>query len=179
MLSLSFFSSYGVYIILGLSAVAIIILFFYRLKNQDEYEGEVVDSKGINFQKKGIGINLKMQAYERLTILLERTDAVRLLSMIDKKEKSIEKIESDILKIIFSEFDYNISQQVYVSDILWNLVIAAKNKNISLVSSVKNSLKKNANGSDFFSAFKLVLENQEITPSKIALNYLKKEVRSI
>jgi len=179
MLSSSFFSSYGAYIILGFCAVSIIILFVYRLKKQDKDEGEIIDSKDINFKKQGIGINLKMQAYERLTILLERTDSVRLLSMIDKKEKSIEKIESDILKIIFSEFDYNISQQVYVSDILWNLVVAAKNKNISLVSSVKHSLKKNANGSDFFSAFKLVLENQEITPSKIALDYLKKEVRSI
>jgi len=41
---------------------------------------------------------------------------------------------------------------------------------------VKNSLKKNATGADFFNAFKLVLENQETTPSRIALSYLKKEI---
>ena len=28
-----------------------------------------------------------MQAYERLTIFLERTDSLRLLAMIDKNEK--------------------------------------------------------------------------------------------
>jgi hypothetical protein len=120
-----------------------------------------------------------MQAYERLAIFLERTDPIRLLSMIDKTEKNIEKIELNILQNILSEFEYNISQQVYVSDILWDLIITSKNKNISLISSVKNSLKKNAHGSDFFNALKLVLENQETTPSKIALSYLKKEVRSI
>ena len=50
---------------------------------------------------------------------------------------------------------------------------------MSLIYSVRSTLKKNANGDDFFNALKLVLENQETTPSRIALSYLKKEVRSI
>lgn len=173
----SFFYSYGIYIILGISVLAILILFIFRLKNQGENENEIV-----NFQEhkgRGVNINLKMQAYERLTIFLERTDPFRLLSMINKKEKNIEKIELYIIQTLLSEFEYNISQQVYISDVLWNLIVASKNKNISLISSVKNSLKKNANGADFFNALKLVLENQETTPSKVALVYLKKEVRSI
>ena len=40
-----------------------------------------------------------MQAYERLTIFLERTDSLRLLAMIDKNEKNVEKIESNIIKL--------------------------------------------------------------------------------
>ncbi len=174
----SFFYSYGIYIILGISFLAIIVLFVFRLKNQDDDDMD----KAINRSKstnKGIDINLKMQAYERLAMLLERTDSNRLLSMIDKKEKNIDKIESNILQVILSEFEYNISQQVYVSDTLWNLIVASKNKNIILISSVKNSLKKNASGVDFFNSLKLVINNQDTTPSKIALTYLKKEVRSI
>ena len=62
---------------------------------------------------------------------------------------------------------------------MWDLILMSKNKNISLISSIKKSLKKNANGVDFFNSFKLVLDNQETTPSKIALDFLKKEVRSI
>ena len=174
----SFFYSYGIYIILGISFLAIIVLFVFRLKNQDDDDG----SKSINRSKSsniGIDINLKMQAYERLTMLLERTDSNRLLSMIDKKEKNADKIESDILQVILSEFEYNISQQVYVSDTLWNLIVASKKKNIILISSVKNSLKKDASGVDFFNSLKLIINNQDTTPSKIALAYLKKEVRSI
>ena len=175
----SFFYSNVIYIILGLSALAIFILFFKNLKNQDKEDNEFNYFQNYKHQNLGNDINLKMQAYERLTILLERTDSFKILGMIDKKEKNIEKIELSILQTIFSEFEYNISQQVYVSDTLWNLIIASKNKNINLISSVKRSLKKNASGSDFFNALSLVLENQETTPSKIALSYLKKEVRSI
>tara|TARA_B100001250_G_C19685700_1_gene737940 strand:+ start:289 stop:837 length:549 start_codon:yes stop_codon:yes gene_type:complete len=175
----AFLYYYGGYIILAVSALSIVILFLYRIKNQDEDEGRIISHQDRSFKKKGIDINLKMQAYERLTIFLERTDPVKLLSMIDKKERNIEKIELHILQTIFSEFEYNISQQVYISDILWDLIIASKNKNISLISSVKKSLNKGASGNDFFNALKLVLENKETTPSKIALSYLKKEVRSI
>ena len=116
-----------------------------------------------------------MQAYERLTIFLERTDSFRLLAMIDKNEKNVEKIESNIIQTILTEFEYNISQQVYVSDKMWDLILMSKNKNISLISSIKKSLKNNANGTDFFNSFKLVLDNQETTPSKIALDFLKKK----
>ena len=174
----SFFYSYGIYIILGISFLAIIVLFFLRLKNQDDDDGSV-DINHSKSTNKGIDINLKMQAYERLAILLERTDSNRLLSMIDQKEKNIDKIESNILKVILAEFEYNISQQVYVSDTLWNLIVASKNKNIILISSVKSSLKKNARGVDFFNSLKLVINNQDATPSEIALTYLKKEVRAI
>jgi len=170
----SFLKSYGAILIFGISVIAIFILFIYRLKSQEKENSEMD-----NVSQKGIDIHLKMQAYERLTIFLERTDPVRLLNLMDKSEKNIESIELHILQIIVSEFQYNISQQVYVSDTLWNMIVVSKNKTINLVRSVKNSLKKNANGVDFFNALKLVLENQETTPSKIALSYLKKEVRSI
>ncbi len=178
---LSFLNSYGVYIILGCFSLIIIFSFIKNLKKQkteslENSQSDIFKSTSIN---KGIDINLKMQAYERLTIFLERTDSLRLLAMIDKNEKNIEKIESNIIRTILTEFEYNISQQVYVSDTMWDLILMSKNKNISLISSIKKSLKKNSNGTDFFNSLKLVLDNQETTPSKIALNFLKKEVRSI
>jgi hypothetical protein len=178
---LSFLNTYGVYIILCCFLIVIVFSFINNLKKQktESLKNSPSNlSKSIS-QKKGIDINLKMQAYERLTIFLERTDSFRLLAMIDKKEKNLDKIESNIIRTILAEFEYNISQQVYVSDMMWNLILMSKNKNISLISSVKKSLKKNAKGIDFFNSFKLILDNQETTPTKIALDFLKKEVRSI
>ena len=83
----SFFHFNGVYIALGIACCAIVISFIYRLKNQDKDVNEVVNSQDFKVTNKGIDINLKMQAYERLTIFLERTDPVRLLSVIEKKER--------------------------------------------------------------------------------------------
>ena len=174
----SIFSSNIIFIILGISVVVMGFLFFYRLRNQEEARNQVAMNDK-PFEKKGVDINLKMQAYERLTIFLERTDPWRLLSVIDKTEKNIENIESNILNVLLSEFEYNLSQQVYVSDELWDMIVASKNQTINLISSVKNSLKRNSKGEDFFNSLKLILQNQQLTPAKIALDYLKQEVRSI
>ena len=174
----SFISSYGSYAVLIICFVSIIFLFIYRLKFQKNIEKEKkYFSK--KTKKNEANINLKMQAFERLTILLERTDPYRLLSLIDKSEKDLNKIELTLLNSLVSEYEYNLSQQVYVSDNLWNLVIISKNKSAAIISSVKSSLSSKSNGTDFFNSMKLVLDNQETTPSKIALNYLKKEARSI
>ncbi len=175
-----FVSSYGAYIIFGVSIAIILILFILRLRNQQEVSGFNYKDDGLlGVQKEGIDINLKMQAYERLAIFLERTDPWRLLNTINQSEKNIKSIESAILNVLLSEFEYNLSQQVYVSDELWNMIVASKNQTINLVSSVKDSLKNNAKGEDFFNSLKLVLQNQKMTPTKIALDYLKKEVRLI
>ena len=174
----SFISSYGTYAILITCFVSVVFLFIYRLKFQKNIEKEKkYFSK--KTKKNEVNINLKMQAFERLTILLERTDPYRLLSLIDKSEKDLDKIELTLLNSLVSEYEYNLSQQVYVSDNLWNLVIISKNKSVAIISSVKSSLSSKSNGTDFFNSMKLVLDNQETTPSKIALNYLKKEARSI
>ena len=175
---LSFISSYGSDVILITFFVSVIVLFIYRLKFKKKFEKEKkYFSKKI--KKNEPNINLKMQAFERLTILLERTDPYRLLSLIDKSEKDLNKIELTLLNSLVSEYEYNLSQQVYVSDNLWNLVIISKNKSVAIISSVKSSLSSKSNGVDFFNSMKLVLDNQETTPSKIALSYLKKEARSI
>ena len=176
---LSLISSYGSYVILIICFTTIGFLFIYRLKFQKKTKEENSHQKKRINNSNELNINLRMQAYERLTMLLERTDPCRLVLLIDKSEKDINKIELALLNSLVSEYEYNISQQVYVSDNLWNMITISKNKSAAIISSVKNSLSKNSNGTEFFNAMKLVLDNQETTPSKLALTYLKKEVRSI
>ena len=186
------FDSIIVYIVLTVSLIGIILLFVHRWKenseldnvsNNDEKNHFLIkkgkrNQSGINSQM-SFNVDLKLQAYERLTIFLSRIDPWRLLSLVRISEKNIKVIEDSLLKIIISEFEYNLSQQVYVSDNLWELIETSKNKTIQLILSVKINLKKNANGQDFYNSLENILKNQNVTPSKITLNYLKKEFRSI
>jgi len=186
------FDSIIVYIVLTLSVIGVILLFAHRWKENSELDDVVKHYEKNNFLiKKGkrsqsdvnsqmsFNIDLKLQAYERLTIFLSRIDPWRLLSLVQISEKNIKVIESSLLRIIISEFEYNVSQQVYVSDSLWELIETSKNKTIQLILSVKINLNKNANGQDFYDSLENVLKKQNSTPSKITLNYLKKEFRSI
>tara|TARA_Y100001968_G_C19320434_1_gene698941 strand:+ start:224 stop:811 length:588 start_codon:yes stop_codon:yes gene_type:complete len=179
-----------VYIVLGLSIFAIILVFIHKYKESNKIEEEAqkfYQNKKTNqfrnlpndYKSSKLNINLKLQAYERLTIFLSRIDPWRLLSLINITEKDIKVIEDFLLQIIISEFEYNLSQQVYVSDNLWELIESSKEKTINLILSVKTSLRKNDTGQDFYNSLEKILKDQNTTPSKITLAYLKKEVRSI
>ena len=187
------FDNIIVYLVLILSILGIILIFIHRWKENSKNNFDkknsrqklIKNEKKIrieNFNKNQNGsfnLDLKLQAYERLTIFLSRIDPWRLLTLVNISEKNIKKIENDLLRIIISEFEYNLSQQVYVSDDLWELIESSKNKTLELVLAVKSNLKANANGNDFYNTLEEVLKKQTVTPSKITLNFLKKEVRNL
>ena len=175
-----------VYVVLSLSILGLILIFIHRWKESSEIDysqKENYQSKKIlvknNSNKMSFNIDLKLQAYERLTIFLARIDPWRLLSLVKISEKNIKSIEDSLLKIIISEFEYNLSQQVYISDNLWELIETSKNKTIQLILSVKEGLDKNSTGQEFYNRLESILQTQTVTPSKITLDYLKKEVRDI
>jgi len=180
-----------VYVVLTLSLLGIILIFIHRWKENSELDNESKkyykknhlstkdEKKSQSNIRSQMNLDLKLQAYERLTIFLSRIDPWRLLSLVQISEKNTKVIEDSLLRIIISEFEYNLSQQVYVSDSLWELIESSKNKTIQLILSVKINLKKNATGQDFYNSLEGILQSQNMTPSKITLSYLKKEVRSI
>ena len=183
-----------VYIVLAVAILALVLMFIHRWKESSKMDSsqEVTHEsrhiitrnkaikKDINLKKKNnLHIDLKLQAYERLTIFLSRIDPWRLLSLVKISEKNIKEIENSLLSIIVSEFEYNLSQQVYISDNLWQLIETSKNRTIELILSVKQGLGKNASGQDFYNHLESILKTQTVTPSKITIDYLKKEVRDI
>tara|TARA_B100000609_G_C17005170_1_gene325750 strand:+ start:48 stop:644 length:597 start_codon:yes stop_codon:yes gene_type:complete len=187
------FDNIIVYLVLILSILGIILIFIHRWKENSKSnfdkknsrqklisKNEKIRKENLNINQNGsFNLDLKLQAYERLTIFLSRIDPWRLLTLVNISEKNIKKIENDLLRIIISEFEYNLSQQVYVSDDLWELIESSKNKTLELVLAVKSNLKANANGNDFYNTLEEILKKQTVTPSKITLNYLKKEVRNL
>ena len=187
------FDNIIVYLVLILSILGIILIFIHRWKENSKSnfdkknsrqklisKNEKIRKENLNKNQNGsFNLDLKLQAYERLTIFLSRIDPLRLLTLVNISEKNIKKIENDLLRIIISEFEYNLSQQVYVSDDLWELIESSKNKTLELVLAVKSNLKANANGNDFYNTLEEILKKQTVTPSKITLNFLKKEVRNL
>lgn len=120
---------------------------------------------------------LRLQAYERLTLFLERIDPNRLLIRIKPYSDSIPDYETLLTNTIEQEFEHNLTQQIYVSSECWNLVNAAKNATIHII---RKAGMQNQNG-DVDKYRRQILENfmEEVTPSVKALTYIKKEVSDL
>src|SRR5688500_11846457 len=63
---------------------------------------------------------LRLQAYERLTLLVDRIALPNLISRVNQGGIGAKEMQLILTRTIKEEFDYNITQQIYVSPDAWN-----------------------------------------------------------
>ena len=78
-----------------------------------------------NQQDKHI-LPLKLQAYERLALLCERMEMPNLIARIKTRDMSSGKLQSALMVAIQQEYEHNVTQQIYVSDKLWEVLKLTK-----------------------------------------------------
>jgi len=122
---------------------------------------------------------VRLQAYERIILLLERISPESMVLRIGRSEYNARQLQQELLTNITSEFEHNLAQQTYVSTEAWEKVKAAKNQIIHLINDTASEVKPDATGQTLG---KLILERLtelKTPPSQVAINFLKQEVRTL
>ncbi|MCB0444799.1 MAG: hypothetical protein R2812_11080 [Gelidibacter sp.] len=117
---------------------------------------------------------LRLQAYERMAIFLERITPSKLLIRVAPTSSNKESYESLLIANIEQEFEHNLSQQIYISDECWNIITAAKNATIQLIR--KASLLEKTDTANKLREVVLTEMMEKRAPSDAALSYIKQEV---
>ncbi len=95
---------------------------------------------------------LKLQAYERLILLCDRLSITNLLIRLRGSGMSVAELRGSLMIAVQQEFDHNVSQQLYVSDTLWQIIILARQQTLNLISESANGLDPNAPDDDYVNA---------------------------
>lgn len=98
---------------------------------------------------------MQLQAYERLLILVDRIALPHLIARVNQPHSSARDMQLVLTQNIRSEFDYNVTQQIYVSPEAWNAVKNLKEQNLLIINQLANVLPPHATGLDLN---KLLLE---------------------
>ena len=91
---------------------------------------------------------LQLQAYERLVLLAERIGIPGLVSRLNQPGISARDMHLLLLDTIRQEYDYNATQQVYVSKDAWEAIKNLKEQNLLIINQVAATLPDHAAGSD-------------------------------
>lgn len=119
---------------------------------------------------------LRIQAYERLTLLLERISPNNILVRLSNPQFSAGEFQRLIVREIRDEFNHNLSQQIYISEQSWDLVNKAVEDTISLINQTGSGLNEDAKAMDLTKAvFAEILQNDSDSIS-MAMSQLKKEI---
>ncbi|HET7360573.1 MAG TPA: hypothetical protein VFI78_01430 [Salinimicrobium sp.] len=151
--------------------VGIISFYFFSLHTRNEEQRRRYLLQREN-QKNALP--LRLQAYERLALFLERISPGFLLIREKPTTENKDDYASHLIKIIDQEFEHNLAQQIYVSEECWNVVKASKNATIS-------NLRKTAGMEDIKNTAEFrqhVLNSlmEQQPPSETGLAYIKKEI---
>lgn len=93
-------------------------------------------------------VSLRLQAYERLVLLTERIALPNLISRLNQPGISAYEMKLILTENIKAEFDYNSTQQLYVTPVCWDAVRNMKEQNIMIVNQVAGMLPAEASAQD-------------------------------
>ncbi len=118
---------------------------------------------------------VKLQAYERLIMFLERISPDSLLVRVMEPTMTVERLQSALLLTVRAEFEHNLSQQLYVSVKTWNTVKSSKENVIRLINTVASTLDPSAPGFELSKRILDAIIISEKSPVQTSIDLLKLE----
>ncbi len=172
-------------LLIAISATAVFLTAYFLLRSilnsfktyiESEEKRKLVDLKMKNTEKT---MPLRLQAYERLTLFLERIAFENLLPRVPGGTFTAYEYQNLLIQTIRQEFEHNLSQQLYVSNEAWEWIKNAKEDTISTINSSAAMVKQDAPARDLSS---MIFENSlkvNRSARQQALDILKKEIKQM
>ncbi len=154
--------------------VGIIAYYFFKEHTKNE------DGRRRYLLKKDLQVSsmpLRLQAYERLALFLERISPNKLMIRVSPISSNKDDYEHLLIQNIEQEMEHNLSQQIYVSQKCWSIISAAKSATIQLIR--KASLLEKTDTADKLREVVLTEMMERSAPSDAALSFIKEEVSDL
>ncbi len=162
--------------IIKITVPALIVFFtvYYLFKTylDKQYQLKQLEFKQAN-QK--TTIPLRLQAYERLSLFCERISIPNLLLRLNESGQSTAALRLKLLLTIQQEFEYNITQQLYVSEQLWQIIKISREDTMTIVNGIAENIDSKAPSSELSSRLLAFVESQPDSSLDKALLAIKKE----
>ena len=126
-----------------------------------------------------ITIPLRLQAYERIMLFLERISVDSLLMRHSQSGLNSRQMHTEMLTAIRSEYEHNLSQQVYITPKAWEMV---KNARAQIIKVINTSAEQTNPAAPAIELSKKILEEMgeyPKSPTQMAIDYIKDEIRTL
>lgn len=167
-------------LVVFITAYTLIRLFLDDVRNKPQpviKDNNSPDLLKIETQK--ILLPLKLQAYERITLYLERINPESLIMRNHRSGITALEIQRELLKNIREEFDHNLSQQIYMNDASWAAVRHAKDEMTKLVKFTGSQVEGSASALAFSETFLKITSQLQTLPTQFAIEKVRSEIKQL
>lgn len=157
--------------------VALVVYIMLKSHQDNNYKLKLLQLKSDSSKE---FLPLKLQAYERITLFVHRVAPENIIPRIQQPGMNAQMLKVAMIQAIQQEFEHNITQQVYVSNVVWTMVVGYKNSFANLINAKSKQLDANATAYDLG---KLIIEeymeNEELLSAPKVQEAIKMEVKSL
>lgn len=127
-----------------------------------------------------ITVRLRLQAYERLALFSERIHPRNLLPRTYVTGMTVRDFQQALIFNIRTEFEHNLSQQIYVSKNVWDTVRNVREQEMAMINQIAQSIDPEAPAKDLHaSIFNYILTAPGELPSDVALHIINEEAKRV
>lgn len=152
--------------------VGVVAYYFFYLHYKNEENRQRFE---LLRQNQKDALPLRLQAYERMTLFLDRISPQKLLMRVPPATQEKQAYELLLIQHIDSEFEHNTTQQIYISEASWNVIKTAKSATIQSIRRVAMQ-PEITNAEEMRTAILSQFIDKQ-TPSNNAISHLVNEVR--
>lgn len=130
-------------------------------------------------QKQKDIVPIRLQAFERIVLYLERISPTQLITRLLEPELNAVQFHYALVTSVKAEYEHNITQQLYISNENWLLVRNATEETISILNSLATQVAPDGPATDLARIILVHITENEELPTQRALNLLKAEAREM
>ncbi|MDP4205089.1 MAG: hypothetical protein Q8859_03745 [Bacteroidota bacterium] len=141
-----------------------------------EHQIRIQEQRALNAKEMNA---VRLQAYERLVLFLERMAPDSLLIRVGGNNITARQLQESLVETIRAEYEHNFTQQLYVSEKTWMLIRAARESMLRLINTAMDEIPPQSTGKELSrKVLELYLDVEE-SPLQVAIEALKKDVRTL
>tara|TARA_B100000795_G_scaffold269708_1_gene260021 strand:- start:676 stop:1197 length:522 start_codon:yes stop_codon:yes gene_type:complete len=124
-------------------------------------------------------VPVRMQAYERMILLLERLDPVKAVNRVIQPGMTSRELQKKVIADLRNEFDHNITQQLYVSKTAWLEVKKAKDESMKILAITMSRTPDHGDAMGYTKMLIQVLAEVQSSPTGEAIEVVRREATKI
>jgi hypothetical protein len=122
---------------------------------------------------------IRLQAYERLILFLERISPESLLLRINRQGMTSKQLHTELLAAIRAEFEHNLTQQLYVSRESWEMVKNARTNLVNIINEAAKSIEPDSPSLKLSQAILEEMMEKEVSPVENTIDFIKREIKGL
>ncbi len=164
-------------VVAGMLLISFASWLFWKSYNSYVFRFKLLDRQRESQQSPSELSGLRWQAYERIILFIERIRPHAMLLRLHEPGMDAETLEQRLLEAIREEYQHNVTQQLYVREETWAMVVQLKETTVSLIRQAAAAMAAEATGRALSERVLQHVASLDDNPYDIALRLIRSQAK--